>query len=95
MPDVLTPPRSARRWHRMNATAAASFVLGGALFALGACFAQLGATSLTTVNVAYLVGGVFFSLGGYVSILLDKLGVQDRTQAALLAVSLKRTLPKG
>ncbi len=54
-------------------------MLGGSLFALGAAFAQLDIGSLATVNITYLVGGCFFSLGGYVSILLvsridDRLG---------------------
>ena len=62
-----SPLRSARR---RNLVAAVSFVLGGSLFALGAVFAQLGIGDLPTVNVTYLVGGCFFSLGGYVSILL-------------------------
>jgi hypothetical protein len=53
-----------------NLVAAASFVVGGSLFAVGAVLAQLDVTSLVTVNVTYLVGGVFFSLGGCVSILL-------------------------
>ena len=53
-----------------NLVAAISFFLGGSLFAVGAFLAQLGTTSLVTVNVTYLVGGFFFSLGGYVSILL-------------------------
>ncbi|MFE4000017.1 hypothetical protein ACFX43_14625 [Nocardioides sp. YIM B13467] len=65
MDQVLT-----RRSTRLNRVAAVAFVLGGSLFALGAAFAQLGATSLPTVNVTYLVGGCFFTLGGYVSILL-------------------------
>jgi len=59
------PPSQSR-----NLVAAVSFVLGGSLFAMGAVFAQLGVGSLVTVNVTYLVGGFFFSLGGYVSILL-------------------------
>jgi hypothetical protein len=54
----------------MNLVAAGSFTLGGSLFALGALFAQLDLVPLTTVNVTYLVGGFFFSLGGYTSILL-------------------------
>ncbi len=54
---------------RVNLVAACSFILGGTLFALGALFAQLGA-ALLTVNVTYLVGGFFFSLGGYLSIVL-------------------------
>lgn len=65
MDQVLT-----RRSTRLNLVAAIAFVLGGSLFALGAAFAQLGVVSLPTVNVTYLVGGCFFTLGGYVSILL-------------------------
>ena len=60
----------ARRLREVNLVAAVAFVLGGSLFALGAAFAQLGVGTLTTVNVTYLVGGFFFSLGGYVSIVL-------------------------
>ena len=55
---------------RINLVAAVAFVLGGSLFALGAVFAQLAVGSLATVNITYLVGGFFFSLGGYASILL-------------------------
>lgn len=55
---------------RLDLVAAVAFTLGGSLFALGAAFAQLGVVSLPTVNVTYLVGGCFFTLGGYVSILL-------------------------
>jgi hypothetical protein len=55
---------------RRNLVAAVSFVLGGSLFALGAVLAQRDLTSLVTINVTYLVGGIFFSTGGYVSILL-------------------------
>lgn len=47
-----------------------SFFLGGSLFAVGAALAQREVGSLVTVNVTYLVGGFFFCLGGYVSILL-------------------------
>jgi hypothetical protein len=55
---------------RLNLVAAVAFFLGGSLFALGALFAQLDVGGLTTVNTTYLVGGLFFSLGGYTSILL-------------------------
>jgi hypothetical protein len=55
---------------RLNLVASVAFFLGGSLFALGALFAQLEVGTLTTVNITYLVGGVFFSLGGYLSILL-------------------------
>jgi hypothetical protein len=59
-----------RRLTSINHVAAAAFVLGGSLFALGAVFAQLEVGTLRTVNITYLVGGFFFSLGGYASILL-------------------------
>ena len=61
---------AARRRLHVNLVAAVALVVGGSLFALGAVFAELGVGSLPTVNVTYLVGGCFFSLGGYVSILL-------------------------
>lgn len=51
--------------------AAVAFVLGGTLFALGALFAQLDVGAELTVNLTYLVGGFFFSLGGYASVRLD------------------------
>lgn len=41
-------------------------------------------------QIANRLGLTEGTVKGYVSILLDKLGVQDRTQAALLAVRLKR-----
>jgi hypothetical protein len=58
------------RLTRVNLVAAVAFVVGGSLFALGAIFAQLGVGTMATVNITYLVGGFFFSLGGYASILL-------------------------
>ncbi len=61
---------SPARLVRLNRLAAIAFILGGSLFALGAVFAQLGVVSTPIVNVTYLVGGFFFSLGGYLSILL-------------------------
>jgi len=62
-------PATARRLGRINLIAAVSFTIGGSLFALGALFAQLGIGSTSTVDITYLVGGVFFSLGGYASVL--------------------------
>ncbi|MBO0846806.1 MAG: hypothetical protein J2P22_15470 [Nocardioides sp.] len=61
-------PETAQRLDRTNRVAALSFVIGGSLFSLGALFAQVGIGSTTTVDVVYLVGGVFFSLGGYMSV---------------------------
>ncbi|MEU6137572.1 hypothetical protein [Nocardioides sp. NPDC047086] len=69
-PSAPTDHALTRPSTRLNLVAAIAFVLGGSLFALGAALAQLGAAGLPTVNVTYLVGGCFFTLGGYVSILL-------------------------
>jgi hypothetical protein len=69
-PAGLPQQAQTRLLGRLNLVAAVAFVLGGSLFALGAVFAQLEVGTLTTVNITYLVGGFFFSLGGYVSILL-------------------------
>ena len=78
-----TPARPSRR---KNLVAAVSFVLGGSLFALGAVLAQLDVGRLVTVNVTYLVGGFFFSLGGYVSILLAPPHQRQRHSAVVLFV---------
>lgn len=61
----------ARRALRDNFLAAASFTLGGSLFAAGAFLAGTGA-ALLAVNLSYLVGGVFFSLGGGLSVLATR-----------------------
>jgi hypothetical protein len=76
----------AVRLSHLNVVAAVDFILGGSLFALGAVFAQVGVGSQVTVNVTYLVGGLFFSLGGFASILLvvtmssDELGPAEGGQ---------------
>ena len=75
-----------RRLREVNLVAAVAFVLGGSLFALGAAFAQLGVGTLTTVNVTYLVGGFFFSLGGWLSILATSSGSRARSSALVLFV---------
>jgi len=62
-------PVTARRLARINLVAAVSFVLGGSLFAVGALMAQLGDEAARTIDSVYLVGGVFFSTGGYASVL--------------------------
>jgi hypothetical protein len=60
---------TARRLGRINVVAAVSFVIGGSLFSLGALLAQVGIGAARTVDLVYLAGGVFFSLGGYASTL--------------------------
>jgi hypothetical protein len=57
----------ARRLSLVNAVAATAFVAGGSLFAIGAALAQAGVTGEVYLSV-YLVGGVFFSTGGYASL---------------------------
>lgn len=57
----------ARRLRLVNAVAATAFVVGGSLFAIGAALAQSGASPDLYLYV-YLVGGVFFSGGGYASL---------------------------
>ena len=63
-----TPRASALR--RANAVAAAAFLVGGSLFAIGALLAQADIGGPRLAAVVYMVGGVFFSTGGYASVLL-------------------------
>lgn len=58
-----------RRLVGINLVASCAFVIGGSLFAAGAFLAQRG-EALVVVNTTYLVGGFFFSLGAYASVLL-------------------------
>ncbi|HEX7246334.1 MAG TPA: hypothetical protein VF245_12315 [Solirubrobacterales bacterium] len=62
------PVDLARRLQCANYIAATAFLVGGSLFALGAALAQSG-VDFTTCATIYLVGGVFFSTGGYTSVL--------------------------
>jgi hypothetical protein len=66
--SVQTRGLSSRRSALVNAVAATAFLLGGSLFALGAALAQAGADATACATI-YLVGGVFFSTGGYASVL--------------------------
>jgi hypothetical protein len=72
----------SERLIRLNLVAAVAFTMGGSLFALGAFFAQNGVGTLTTVNITYLVGGFFFSLGGYASVVLAVNGTIDQSEGA-------------
>ncbi|MFD7241155.1 hypothetical protein [Streptomyces massasporeus] len=58
-----------RRLRRLNSIAATAFVIGGALFAVGAGIAQFGSGDATTCASVYFAGGLFFNTGGYVSLL--------------------------
>ena len=70
---------------RANLLAGASFTLGGSLFAAGAFLAQTGA-ELLAVNMTYLVGGFFFSLGGWLSILATEARSRGWWSAVVLFV---------
>src|SRR5689334_15589509 len=59
---------TARRLRRINSVAATAFVFGGSLFAIGAGLAQAGAAPTLYCSV-YLAGGIFFSAGGYATVL--------------------------
>ncbi|MEW9520293.1 hypothetical protein [Streptomyces tubercidicus] len=62
-------PATLDRLRRLNGVAAGSFTVGGALFALGAALAQFGAERATSSSATiYFIGGVFFTLGGYASL---------------------------
>ncbi|MFD6443594.1 hypothetical protein ACFWEJ_00735 [Promicromonospora sp. NPDC060204] len=61
-------PATATRLARVNLAAGIAFMIGGSLFALGPLLAQLGVGSVRGVDMVYLVGGVFFSAGGYASV---------------------------
>ncbi|WP_328540642.1 hypothetical protein [Streptomyces sp. NBC_00344] len=57
------------RLRSLNAIAATAFIIGGALFAAGAAVAQFGSGDATTCASIYFAGGLFFNIGGYVSLL--------------------------
>ncbi|MFE2551971.1 hypothetical protein ACFXGI_25955 [Streptomyces sp. NPDC059355] len=57
------------RLRRLNAIASGAFVIGGALFALGAAIAQFGSGDAVASASVYFAGGLFFNTGGYTSLL--------------------------
>ncbi|MFB7468930.1 hypothetical protein ACFCZ1_36520 [Streptomyces sp. NPDC056224] len=57
------------RLRRLNALASGAFVIGGALFALGAAVAQFGSGDAVESASIYFAGGLFFNIGGYTSLL--------------------------
>ena len=91
----VAPRPPAGRLARLNVATALAFVLGGSLFALGAALAGTGAAGLRTVNVVYLVGGVFFSLGGYVSIRLVRCAEDDGTLRPAASAAVERPRSPG
>jgi len=84
-----TPGPSSRRSALVNSVAATAFLIGGSLFALGAALAQSGVNPTACASI-YLVGGVFFSTGGYASVLQvrDEPRLQRLSALALFAGTL-------
>ncbi|MFF4447777.1 hypothetical protein [Streptomyces sp. NPDC001502] len=62
-------PGALRRLRRLNVVASGAFLVGGALFAAGAAVSQFGSGDPLVSAWVYLVGGLFFNTGGYVSVL--------------------------
>ncbi|MEV3928764.1 MULTISPECIES: hypothetical protein [unclassified Streptomyces] len=59
---------SVERLRLLNAMAAGAFVIGGGLFVFGAAVVQFG-TGRATGAWIYFTGGLFFTTGGYASLL--------------------------
>ncbi len=60
---------TARRLRLVNAVSATAFVIGGSLFAIGAGLAQGDVGGPLLPASVFLVGGVFFTTGGYTALL--------------------------
>jgi hypothetical protein len=58
-----------RRLILINAVAATAFVIGGSLFCAGALLAQAGVGGPRLASAVFMFGGVFFTTGGYASVL--------------------------
>src|ERR1700759_2436510 len=58
------------RLRRTNAIAATAFVVGGSLFCVGALLAQGDVGGPRLAAAVFVAGGVFFTTGGYASVLL-------------------------
>jgi hypothetical protein len=59
-----------RRLQLTNRIAATAFVIGGSLFSIGALLAQAHVGGPRLAGAVFLAGGVFFTTGGYTSVLL-------------------------
>lgn len=62
--------KARRRLEWANAVAATAFVIGGSLFCLGALLAQADVGGPRLPAAVFAAGGVFFTTGGYASVLL-------------------------
>jgi hypothetical protein len=69
--------RVSERSRAINVVSATAFVVGGSLFAIGAAIAQADVGGPRLAAGVYLVGGVFFSTGGYAAVLQVINGPRD------------------
>jgi hypothetical protein len=74
-----------RRLRRINAISATAFVIGGSLFAIGAALAQADVGGPLLPACVFLVGGVFFSTGGYSALLQVINGPREGPGGSFLA----------
>jgi hypothetical protein len=74
------------RLRLLNAIAASAFVLGGSLFAIGAGLAQGDVGGPLLPASVYMAGGVFFSTGGYISLLQVVNGPRQGADGSFAAV---------
>jgi len=68
---ITARPADVVRLRRCNDVSGLSFVLGGALFTLGALLAQYGGATLHTIDWTFLIGGFWFSTGAYVALVQE------------------------
>lgn len=68
-PHARADAATERRLRLINTVAASAFVVGGSLFAVGALLAQGDVGGPRLPAAVFLLGGVFFSTGGYASVL--------------------------
>jgi hypothetical protein len=82
------------RLKRVNAIAASAFAIGGSLFAIGALLAQADIGGPRLAATVYLAGGVFFSIGGYASVLLAANAPHRRAGGGFAAAERWRWWPR-
>jgi hypothetical protein len=68
---IIARPAVAVRLRRCNDVSGVSFILGGALFTVGALLAQYGVATLPTVDWTFMIGGLWFSIGAYASLVQE------------------------
>lgn len=68
---ILARPAVAVRLRRCNDVSGVSFILGGALFTLGALLAQYQLAPTSVIDWTFLIGGFWFSTGAYAALVQE------------------------